>query len=123
MSDLMPSHRFPHSFFDRNNSPLLGARDENTWGEFALRAVCQLSCTLSGQKDVICKYTILLFPASAEELGNTAESRFAGFPGLKIAERYFPPRWQCPIVPMIWPCTPFMDNENAPSGCCMRWRL
>jgi hypothetical protein len=128
-SDLMPSHRFAHSFFDRNNAPLLGARDDDTWGKFALRAVCQLSSTSSGRKGVICKYTILLFPASAEELANTAESRFAGFPGLKIAEGHFPlgpapsSRWQCPIVPMIRPGTPFADNDNAPSSVRLRFAV
>jgi len=128
-SDIMPSHRFAHSFFDRNNAPLLGARDDDTWGEFALRAVCQLSSTSSGRKGVICKYTILLFPASAEELANTAESRFAGFPGLKIAEGHFPlgpapsSRWQCPIVPLIRPGTPFADNDNAPSSVRLRFAV
>jgi hypothetical protein len=75
------------------------------------------------------KYVILLFPASAEELGDTAESRHAGFPGMKISEGYFPlgltpaEKWQCPIVPLIRPGTPFADNDNAPSSSRLRFAI
>jgi hypothetical protein len=128
-SDIIPSHKFTHGFFDRNNVAILGARAEEGWGEFALRIVCQLSSTSSGRRGVVCKFNIILFPASAEELSNVAESRFAGYPGLKIAEGHFPlgpapsTRWQCPIVPLIRPGTPFVDNENAPSSVRLRFAV
>jgi hypothetical protein len=128
-SDVMPSHRFTHGFFDRNNTALLGAPAEEGWGQFSLRLVCQLSSTSSGRRGVICKYTMLLFPAAAEELGEVAESRFAGYPGLKIGEGHFPlgpapsSKWQCPIVPMIRPGTPFAENDNAPSSVRLRFAV
>jgi hypothetical protein len=128
-SDLMPSRKFTHGFYDRNNAPILGARAEEGWGEFALRIVCQVSSTSSGRRGVICKYCILLFPAAVEELNDFPESRFAGFPGLKIGEGHFPlgpapsEKWQCPIVPMIRPGTPFMENDNAPSSTRLRFAV
>jgi hypothetical protein len=130
-SDLTPSHKFTHGFFDHNNAPILGALVEEGWGQFSLRIVCQVSSTSSGRRGITCKYNILLFPAAEDELSNFPESRFAGFPGLNIAEGHFPlgpapsARLQCPIVPMIRPSTgtPFVENENAPSSIRLRFAI
>ena len=66
---------------------------------------------------------ILLFPASAEELSNTAEAQFGGWPGLKVGNGYFPImpspalKWQCLVLPFIRPGTLFISIDSAPASC------
>jgi hypothetical protein len=77
---------------------------------------------------VICKYMILLFPASAEELSNTTEAQFGGWPGLKVGARYLimpPPalKWQCPVLPFIGPGTLFVSNDSAPASYRLRFAI
>jgi hypothetical protein len=130
-SDFIPGSRFVHGFYDksRDNAAILGTPTDTGVGEFCLRIVCQPSSQSSGRRGVICKYTVLLFPESADELSSLPESRFAGFPGFKIGEGYFPlgpaprSRWQCPIVPLIRPGTPFLENDNAPSSARLRFAV
>ncbi len=74
------------------------------------------------RKGIVVKFVILLFPASATELSDTPDSRFAGWPGIKLYEGTFPviPKptvpWQCPIVPFLRPGVPFSEHAMAPSG-------
>ena len=132
-SDLIPQERFLFSFYDKlagaTNAPILGTPEGEGIGEFCLRVVCQPSSTSSGRKGVVCKYMILLFPSSAEELSCTPEAQFAGWPGLKIGDGYFPlgpapsRKWQCPILPLIRPGTSFSENNTAPSSYRLRFAI
>jgi hypothetical protein len=128
-SDLSPREKFRHHFFDRENAPILDGYAELGIGDFCLRMVCQPSSKSSGRKGVILKYTILLFPASAESLSDFAESKFPGFPGLKVGDGHFPmgpaptAKWRCPIIPLIRPGTPFEENDNAPSSQHLRFAI
>jgi hypothetical protein len=129
-SDLIPGQRFNHGFFNKtsNNSPVIGVADLGI-GDFCLRLVCQPSSTSSGRRGVICKFTVLLFPASVEDLSDYPESKFAGFPGYKIGDGHFPlgptpsAKWQCPILPLIRPGTPFNELQNAPSSGRLRFAI
>ena len=133
-SDLIPSDKFMVAYFHtpsgaeaRPLGPIVGTPD--SVGQFCLRLVCQPSSLSSGKKGVLCKYTVLLFPASAQELSDTPEAKFAGWPGLKIGDGHFPlgPRpskkWQCPILPVIRPGTPFADNNEAPESFRLRFAI
>ena len=129
-SDLIPGLKFKHGFFNKTTkTPILGAADKAGIGEFCLRLVCQPSSTSSGRRGIMCKFTVLLFPASAAELADTAGSQHAGFPGFKIGDGHFPlgpaatTKWKCPIVPLIRPGTPFEENENAPSSTRLRFAI
>lgn len=125
-SDIVSSSKFRHAFYDKSagasNAPILGTPAGKGIGEFSLRIVCQPSSTSSARKGVVCKYIVVLFPESAEQLSDTPESKFAGWPGLKIGEGYFPikPRpskeWKCPILPVIRPGAAFAEAGTAPSG-------
>jgi len=131
-SDLIPSERFTVAFYNtaagtEDRTVILGTPEGV--GQFCLRLVCQPSSLSSGKRGIICKYTILLFPAAAQELGDTPESRFAGWPGLKVGDGHFPlgPRptkkWQCPVLPLIRPGTPFADNSEAPESFRLRFAI
>jgi len=132
-SDLIPSERFTHGYYDKSqgatNSPILGTPEGRGIGEFCLRLVCQPSSTSSGRKGVVIKYTVVLYPASAEELSNSAESVFAGWPGLRVADGHFPlgptpsTTWRCPIVPLLKPGTPFEEDNNAPTSDRLRFAV
>ena len=132
-SDLIPSERFTHSFYDASqgatNTPILGTPSGRGIGEFCLRLVFQPSSTSSGRKGVIIKYTVVLYPASADHLSNSPESAFAGWPGFRIADGHFPlgptptTKWQCPIVPLLRPGIPFEEEDNAPSGARLRFAV
>jgi hypothetical protein len=128
-SDLTPREKFRHHFLDSENTPILEGYADMGIGDFCLRLVCQPSSKSSGRKGVIFKYTILLFPASIEALSDFAESKFPGFPGLKVGDGHFPvglapsTKWRCPIVPFIRPGTPFAENDNAPSSNRLRYAI
>jgi len=98
-------------------------------GEFCLRIVCQVSGTSSKTKGVMCKYTILLFPATAEELAHSPESRYAGYPGLRVGDGHFPlgptpgRKWRCPIIPFVKPGTPFSELDSAPASYRLRFAI
>jgi hypothetical protein len=119
-SDLIPGERFNHGFYNKtsNNSPIMGVADLGE-GDFCLRLVCQPSSTSSSRRGVICKFTVLLSPASVEELSSYPESQFASY---KIGDGHFPlgpvpsSRWRCPILPLIRRGTPFTELQNAPSS-------
>jgi len=128
-SDLTPCEKFRHHFFDSENTPILEGYADMGIGDFCLRLVCQPSSKSSGRKGVIFKYTILLFPASIEALSDYAESKFPGFPGLKVGDGHFPvgpapsAKWRCPIIPFIRPGTPFAENSNAPASNRLRYTI
>jgi hypothetical protein len=110
------------------DASIRSAMDVSRISDFCLRLVCQPSSTSSGRRGVICKYTVLLFPASAPELANTAESQSAGFHGLKIGNGHFPlglaaTKWKCQIVPLIHPSMLFEENDNAPSSTQQRFAI
>ncbi len=72
---------------------------------------------------------ILLFPASAEELSNTVEAQFGGWPGLKVGDGYFPLmpppalKWQYLVLPFIRPGTLFVSNDSAPASYRLRFAI
>jgi hypothetical protein len=117
-SNILSDNSVSHAYYDategRGGQPLLSedTRRAGTHTGFSLRMMVQISSMSSPTRGVILKYVILLFPTSAEELEDTPESKFAGWPGLKIAEGTMPlgpaPKqpWQCPILPFLSPPTP-----------------
>lgn len=125
-SNFVPSSQIEHGFYDttegRNGRSLLPADDRliNTEAGFCLRMVCQLSNQSSATKGVLVKAVILLFPASAESVNEAVESKFAGWPGLKIGEALLPlvppptSPWRCPILPFVKPMSPFTEDDVAP---------
>ncbi len=72
------------------DASIRSAMDVSRISDFCLRLVCQPSSTSSGRRGVICKYTVLLFPASAPELANTAESQSARLPRAQDRQRPLP---------------------------------
>ena len=132
-SDLIPAERFIVAYFDTSPStgrtPILGTPTAPGIGAFCIRFVCQVSSSSSGKKGVVCKYTLLLYPESAEELGNTPEAQQASWPGLKIGDGYLPlgprptSRWRCPILPFVKPGTPFVQNSVAPASFRLRFAI
>lgn len=122
-SDPLPSSSIVHSFHTRDGSVLLAdAREILHIGDFSARIICQLSSTSNSKKGIMLKYMIIIFPCSADKLQDSPESRFPGWPGLKVAEGTFPlgPRpstpWGCPIVPFIRPGAPYTEIPMAPSS-------
>jgi len=123
-SNITPSGSTVHSFHNTNDFEVVLADERNRLGvgDFSVRMVCQLSSSSDGRKGIVVKFVILLFPASATELSDTPESRFAGWPGIKLYEGTFPvaPKptvpWQCPVVPFLRPGVPFSELAMAPSG-------
>jgi hypothetical protein len=126
-SDIMSDNEIAHHYCDttegRGAQPLL-ATDERRVGTvgqgFSIRMLLQI-CSLSSQaRGVVLKYAIILFPAGAEELATNPESKFPGWPGIKIAEGTIPlgPKpsqpWKCPVIPFLLPATPFQDEDVAP---------
>jgi hypothetical protein len=118
-TDLIPGERFNHGFYNKtsNNSPIMGVANLGV-GDFCLRLVCHPSSTSSGRRGVICKFTVLLFPASVK-LSSYPESQFAGY---KIGDGHFPlgpvpsSKWGCPILPLIRRGMPFTELQKAPSS-------
>jgi hypothetical protein len=123
-SNIIPSASIVHSFHRTNTEEIVLAdeRNEQGVGDFSVRMVCQLSSSSDGRRGIVVKFVILLFPAGAEELADAPESKFAGWPGIKLYEGTFPvvPKptvpWQCPIIPFLRPGVPFSDLATAPSG-------
>jgi hypothetical protein len=74
--------------------------DVSRISDFGLQLVCQPSSTSSASRGTICKYTVFLFPNSAAELTNTAESQSADFPGLKIGNGHFPVQSSLSFAPV-----------------------
>jgi hypothetical protein len=95
-SNILPDNNVSHAFYNaaegRGGQALLGEdeRRQGTHTGFSLRMIAQISSLSSPTRGVMLKYVILLFPASAEELDDSPESRHAGWPGLKIAEGTMP---------------------------------
>lgn len=124
ISDSSVSHAFHDTAEGRAGKPLEGSdeRRHGTLSGFSLRMLVQISSLSSPTKGVMLKYVILIFPASFEELSDTPESKYAGWPGIKIAEGVMPlgpaptQNWRCPIVPFIKPINPFQDEDVAPSS-------
>jgi hypothetical protein len=127
-SNILSDNSVSHAYYDategRGGQPLLGedTRRAGTHTGFSLRMMVQISSMSSPTRGVILKYVILLFPTSAEELEDTPESKFAGWPGLKIAEGTMPlgpaPKqpWQCPILPFLKPTNAFQQEDVAPAS-------
>jgi hypothetical protein len=127
-SNILSDNNVSHGYYDaaegRGGQALLGEdeRRQGTHTGFSLRMTAQISSLSSPTRGVILKYVILLFPASAEELDDSPESRHAGWPGLKVAEGTMPlgpaPKkpWQCPILPFLKPITPFAQEDMAPTS-------
>jgi hypothetical protein len=84
--------------------------------------VCQIEGTSNGRKGVILRYHILLFPVNADDLQESPECRYAGWPEVRIAEGTMPfgPKptepWRCPCVPFIRPGAPYSEIPSVPSS-------
>jgi hypothetical protein len=126
-SNYLASTQVEHKFYNktegRTGRALLPADDRlaNTDSGFCLRMICQISSASSAAKGVIIKGVIMLYPADAETVSEAVESKFPGWPGLKIGEAFFPlgPKptapWRCPILPFVKPVSPFKEDDVAPS--------
>jgi hypothetical protein len=126
-SEFVPSSEVPHTFHDategQSGRALLSNdnRLEGTEPSFCLRMVTQLSSQSSAAKGVVLCAVIMLYPASADDVIAAVESKFAGWPGLKIGEVFMAlgPRptdkWQCPVLPFILPPAPFEEDDFAPA--------
>ncbi len=114
-SDIVAQERIQHCFYltkeGRPPTPILEA-DYGEWGlkKFAARLTACLSKNTSAKAGVVVKYTIILYPASAEELLERYEmAQSPAWPGLRIMDGHLPllPRptdnWGCPIVPLVVP--------------------
>ena len=72
------------------------------------------------------KAAIMLFPANFDDMLAAVESRFAGWPGLKVGEVFIPlgpqatDRWRCPVLPFIKPVREFEEDDMAPSSSKLR---
>jgi hypothetical protein len=89
---------------------------------FCLRMTCQLSKSSSAATGVWLKYVVLLFPEKKETLLKYEAAKSAAWPGLKLydGEMAVLPRpsaaWKCPVLPLIWPGTPFEQLAVLPTG-------
>jgi hypothetical protein len=127
-SNILSDNEVSHAFFDsgegRGGQALLDTdeRRQGTHAGFSLRMLAQISTSSSSSNGVMMNYIILLFPARAEDLKNSPESKFAGWPGLKVAEGTFPlgpapgQPWQCPVLPFIKPVTAFWEVNVVPTS-------
>ena len=112
-----------HSVHDNDNRVVLGDEYRRLGiGDFCARMVCQIDGTSNGRKGVILRYHILLFPVNADDLQESPECRYAGWPGVRIAEGTMPfgPKptepWRCPCVPFIRPGAPYSEIPSVPSS-------
>ena len=122
-SSLVPSTVIQHSFHDNDNRVILGDECRRLGiGDFCARMVCQIDSSSNGRKGVVLKYHIILFPVNAEDLQESPECRYAGWPGIRISEGTMPfgPKptepWRCPCVPFIRPGAPYSEIPSAPSS-------
>jgi hypothetical protein len=127
-SNIVPSTQVPHTFHDTledNGAQALNSTDERLKGTeagFCIRMVVQISKRSNATMGVILQAAIMLFPVKAEDLSNTPESKFPGWPGLKIGEVFLPlnpqptAKWKCPVLPFIQPAIPFQENDFALSS-------
>jgi hypothetical protein len=135
-SQFVDSQQIPHTFHDssegRGGRAFISSdeRLEGTEPGFCLR----ISSLSSAARGVVLRGAIMLFPAKMDDITEAVESKFAGWPGLKIAEVPIPmgPRpsaqWRCPILPFLKPFQPFAADDVAPAvsrlhhavGCIMR---
>jgi hypothetical protein len=112
-----------HSVHDNDNRVVLLDECRRLGiGDFCARMVCQIDSTSNGRKGVILRYHILLFPVNADDLQESPECRYAGWPGIRIAEGTMPfgPKptepLRCPCVPFIRPGAPYSEISSVPSS-------
>jgi hypothetical protein len=131
-SSVVSASQFPHKFYDstegRGARAIISTDDrlEGTEAGFSVRMVTQVSSQSNAAKGVVMKCAIMLYPAKVEEVVEAAESRFAGWPGLKIAEIFVPlgpyptVKWQCPVLPFVQPVQEFAEDDVAPTSYKLR---
>ncbi len=108
----------------RAPTPVMEADKEKLGaGEFTIRMVCSLSKKSSVKNGVVVNYTIMAYPGTKEEILQFSEhAQTAAWPGIKVKEGELPlmpeatENWQCPIVPMILPGTPFESHPYIPGA-------
>jgi hypothetical protein len=112
-----------HSVHDNDNRVVLGDECRRLGiGDFCARMVCQIDGTSNGRKGVILRYHIFLFPVKADDLQESPECQYAGWPGVRIAEGTMPigPKptelWRCPCVPFIRPGAPYSEIPSVPAS-------
>jgi hypothetical protein len=122
-SNIVPSTEVPHTFLislEGGGEQALNSTDERLKGTeagFCIRMVAQISSLSNATTGVILQAFIMLFPANAEDLSNTPESKFPGWPGLEIGKVFLPlnpqptTKWKCPVLPFIWPAIPFQEDN------------
>jgi hypothetical protein len=130
-SDYVGSEEVTHFFHiieeGRAPRPVLASKlAELGIGGLCLRMVCQISKSSSVTTGVWLRYVILVFPEKKEVLMRHEAARSAAWPGLKLCEGEMAvlPRptvaWKCPILPLLWPGTPFEQLAVMPAGEEMR---
>jgi hypothetical protein len=122
-SNIVPSTQVPHTFYDSSEGRVGKAiistdvRLKGTEAGFSIRMVAQISKRSNATLGVILQAAIMLFPVNAEDLSNIPESKFPGWPGLKIGEVFLPlnpqptAKWKCPVLPFLRQTTPFQEGE------------
>ena len=127
-SDFVGERNIMHCFHvvkeGRTPTPVMEADKERLGiGEFTVRMVCSLAKRSSAKNGVIISYTIMAYPGSKEGILEMSEhAQTAAWPGIKVKEGEFPlmpvasENWQCPIVPMILPGTPFETHPYTPGA-------
>jgi hypothetical protein len=126
-SEYVASEEVVHCFHSLEGGalrPVLTARlPEQGVGGFCLRMVCQLSKSSTAITGVWLKFFLLAFPEKKESLlRNYPAAKSPAWPGLKLLEGEMAvlPRpseaWKCPILPVLWPGTPFDQLPVTPSG-------
>jgi hypothetical protein len=132
VSDYVSAEEVVHFFHlqeeDGALRPVLTAKlPELGIGGFCLRLSCQLSRSSTVVTGVWLKYTLLIFPEKKETiLRNHKAAKSPAWPGMKLSEGEIAvlPRpseaWKCPILPLLWPGTPFDQLPVIPTGEEMR---
>lgn len=127
-SDLVSENQIPHTFHDnsegRGARPLVATdnRLEGTEAGFCMRAVGQISSLSSATKGVMIRIAIMLFPSNITDMTAMEQSKFAGWPGMKVAEVFAPlyPRptetWGCPVLPFVQPTHEFQADDVMPAS-------
>jgi hypothetical protein len=108
----------------RAPAPVLeGEREKLGVGDFTVRMVCTIAKKSSARNGIVISYTIMAYPGTKEDLLQTSEhAQTAAWPGIKVKEGDFPmlptatENWQCPIVPVILPGTPFDCHPYTPGA-------
>jgi hypothetical protein len=131
-SDFVPEGKVTHCFHKvsegRAPTPVMEAEKEKLGiGKFTVRMICGLAKKSSVKNGVVINYVIVAYPGTKDEILQLSEhAQTAAWPGVKITEGEFPllpqatVNWQCPIVPLLLPGTPFDRHPYTPAAGVLR---